>query len=220
MLERVIYTDLDSLYDTMLSVISLIDVRLGKEYLVDTLKVPDYIGYLSTDTLRAFYADRNKEVLLMSKNSSVIDLIIKVSGDLDIKRKTDLDPVESSLILHVNSYPYNLTDVEMREMEEFLSAYIPYVDSVVVFDKPTLSDSYLTSITIMIIRDGMRWVLDRKLLDPTFKADFRLITSDRHVKEVSLGDVDKINSYIETVFMGIARVEFIEDELFKLKLEH
>lgn len=47
MITRVIYTDLDTLYDTKITLLNMIDPRLVREYLSDEYGIHDHLLYLS-----------------------------------------------------------------------------------------------------------------------------------------------------------------------------
>jgi len=215
---RIVYSELDSLYDTTLAIICAVDKRLLKEYLLDTMNIPNYVGYLSNDMISNLYADRTNDILLASKSSSVLELIRKIVSDMEIRRKSDIEVTEGSIEIHINVYPYKLTDDEKLELEKFFHSQVLHIERVVIIDKARLSDDYIEQLNIMVLRYGIKWVLDRKVEDPSFRSTTRLITSNKLTNDIEIDDVDKFREYLETSTLGIMRLELIEDELFKLKL--
>ena len=99
----IVYTTLDSLYDTKLATYGLLDHRLSKEYFKDEHKLVDQCLYITDSVFKRIYAKRDKNTLLNSKTTSVIDLLRQFSGDVLMKNK--MNNTNFSLELHINTYP-------------------------------------------------------------------------------------------------------------------
>ena len=112
---RRIYTTLDSLFDTELAYLDLIDPRLSREYFTDEYSIEDSYLYLSYSSFREMFKNRDKRVLGYSKATSVPDLIRGIINDMDIKRKTG-ETVNSKITLTINTYPYKLDMDEEKEI--------------------------------------------------------------------------------------------------------
>jgi hypothetical protein len=222
MITRVIYTDLDTLYDTKITLLNMIDPRLVREYLSREYDILDHTLYLSNKAFDKIYRERDKRVLIGSKNSSIIDLIRKIVSDIDTKNKTT-SAIPSVLHLTINTYPYKFDDDEISAMKEFMSKYVLYLSEVNIIYQETIDDNLLSKINIMIRRDGLKWFMDNRMLNPEFKLpNLKLIVPDdmvlSNLTKMDV-DIDKLKEYLETTLMLDVCLEFVEKEAFMLKLE-
>lgn len=222
MITRLIYTDLDTLYDTKITLLNMIDPRLVREYLSREYDILDHYLYLNNKAFDKIYKERDKRVLIGSKNSSIIDLIRKIVSDIDTKNKTTTS-IPSVLNLIINTYPYKLNTDEQLVIKEFMSKYILYLNNVDIVYKEVIEDELLSKINIMVRRDGLKWFMDNRLINPGFKVpNLKLIVPDdmtmSGLTKMDV-DVDKLKEYLETTLMLDVCLEFIEKEAFMLKLE-
>lgn len=219
---RFIYTDLDSLYDTKLTLLNMIDSRLAIEYVYREYDLTDQILYLNNDVFNSIYKDRDKRVLLGSKQTSVIDLIRQIVSDIDIKSKLN-NIIRGELKLVINIYPYILNNDECNNIKEFLMKYILHLNEVIIIDKKEIPNDLLHKLNIMIRRDGLDWFFNNKLKTPGFSIpNLKMIVPDsmyeKYIKNTDI-DRDKLKEYLETISMQDITLEFIEEELFKFKLD-
>ena len=222
MITRLIYTDLDTLYDTKITLLNMIDPRLVREYLSREYDILDHYLYLNNKAFDKIYKERDKRVLIGSKNSSIIDLIRKIVSDIDTKNKTTT-AIPSVLNLIINTYPYKLDTDEQLVIKEFMSKYILYLNNIDIVYKEVIEDELLSKINIMVRRDGLKWFMDNRLINPGFKVpNLKLIVPDdmtmSGLTKMDV-DVDKLKEYLETTLMLDVCLEFIEKEAFMLKLE-
>lgn len=219
---RFIYTDLDSLYDTKLTLLNMIDSRLAIEYVYREYDLTDQVLYLNNNVFNSIYKDRDKRVLLGSKQTSVIDLIRQIVSDIDIKSKLN-NIVRGELKLVINIYPYILNNDECDNIKEFLMKYILHLNDVIIIDKEEIPNDLLHKLNIMIRRDGLDWFFNNKLKTPGFSIpNLKMIVPDsmyeKYIKNTDV-DRDKLKEYLETITMHDITLEFIEEELFKFKLD-
>ena len=220
----IVYTTLDSLYDTKLATYGLLDHRLSKEYFKDEHKLVDQCLYITDSVFKRIYAKRDKNTLLNSKTTSVIDLLRQFSGDVVMKNK--MNNTNFSLELHINTYPYVLTDEEKKYMSVFYRQHILYLKDVILLyeDMDTKSTSSINKINLLILDNGIDWLLSRLSREPKFKSpSTRLISSDKisnrnKLKQLNVDEKDVYN-YISSTMLPIITLEVIEDETFKLLLE-
>ena len=222
MITRIIYTDLDTLYDTKITLLNMIDPRLVREYLSREYDILDHTLYLSNKAFDKIYRERDKRVLLGSKNSSIVDLIRRIVSDIDTKNKTT-SAIPSLLNLTINTYPYRLDDEEQLAIKTFMSKYILYLNTIDVIYQEIISDELMNKINIMIRRDGLKWFMDNRILNPEFKLpNLKLIVPDdmvlSNLTKMDV-DMDKLKEYLETTLMLDVCLEFVEKEAFMLKLE-
>lgn len=219
---RFIYTDLDSLYDTKLTLLNMIDSRLAIEYVYREYDLTDQVLYLNNNVFNSIYKDRDKRVLLGSKQTSVIDLIRQIVSDIDIKSKLN-NIVRGELKLVINIHPYVLDNDECNNIKEFLMKYILHLNEVIIIDKEEIPNDLLHKLNIMIRRDGLDWFFNNKLKTPGFSIpNLKMIVPDsmyeKYIKNTDV-DRDKLKEYLETITMQDITLEFIEEELFKFKLD-
>lgn len=222
MITRIIYTDLDTLYDTKITLLNMIDHRLVREYLSREYDILDHTLYLSNKAFDKIYRERDKRVLIGSKNSSIVDLIRRIVSDIDTKNKTT-SAIPSLLNLTINTYPYRLDDEEQLAIKTFMSKYILYLNTIDVIYQEIISDELMNKINIMIRRDGLKWFMDNRMLNPEFKLpNLKLIVPDdmvlSNLTKMDV-DMDKLKEYLETTLMLDVCLEFVEKEAFMLKLE-
>lgn len=222
MITRIIYTDLDTLYDTKITLLNMIDHRLVREYLSREYDILDHTLYLNNKAFDKIYRERDKRVLIGSKNSSIVDLIRRIVSDIDTKNKTT-SAIPSLLNLTINTYPYRLDDEEQLAIKTFMSKYILYLNTIDVIYQETISDELMNKINIMVKRDGLKWFMDNKMLNPEFKLpNLKLIVPDdmvlSNLTKMDV-DMDKLKEYLETTLMLDVCLEFVEKEAFMLKLE-
>ena len=222
MITRIIYTDLDTLYDTKITLLNMIDSRLVREYLSREYDILDHTLYLSNKAFNRIYRDRDKRILIGSKNSSIVDLLRRIVSDIDTKNKTT-NVIPSMMILVINTYPYKLNNEEISIMKEFMSKYILHLNNIDIIYKENIDSELMNRINIMVKRDGLKWFMDNKLTNPDFKLpNLKLIVPDDMVMTGLTKmdvDVDKLKEYLETTLMLDVCLEFIEKEAFMLKLE-
>lgn len=219
---RFIYTDLDSLYDTKLTLLNMIDSRLAIEYVYREYDLTDQVLYLNNNVFNSIYKDRDKRVLLGSKQTSVIDLIRQIVSDIDIKSKLN-NIVRGELKLVINIHPYILNNDECNNIKEFLMKYVLHLNEVIIIDKEEIPNDLLHKLNIMIRRDGLDWFFNNKLKTPGFSIpNLKMIVPDsmyeKYIKNTDV-DRDKLKEYLETITMQDLTLEFIEEELFKFKLD-
>lgn len=222
MITRVIYTDLDTLYDTKITLLNMIDPRLVREYLSREYDILDHTLYLSNKAFDRIYRDRDKRVLIGSKNSSVVDLLRRIVSDIDTKNKTTT-VIPSVMTLVINTYPYKLDNEEKSIMKEFMSRYILHLNEIDIIYEEIIDSELMNKINIMVKRDGLKWFMDNRLSNPEFKLpNLKLIVPDDMVMSGLTKmdvDVDKLKEYLETTLMLDVCLEFVEKEAFMLKLE-
>ena len=222
MITRVIYTDLDTLYDTKITLLNMIDPRLVREYLSREYNILDHTLYLSNKAFDRIYRDRDKRVLIGSKNSSVVDLLRRIVSDIDTKNKTTT-VIPSVMTLVINTYPYKLDNEEKSIMKEFMSRYILHLNEIDIIYEEMIDSELMNKINIMVKRDGLKWFMDNRLSNPEFKLpNLKLIVPDDMVMSGLTKmdvDVDKLKEYLETTLMLDVCLEFVEKEAFMLKLE-
>lgn len=217
---RVIYTELDSLYDTKIALLDIIDPRLAKEYLFKKIGIPNQVLYVNNTTFKYLYSFRDNRVLKASQSTAILDLIRAIVSDINISNKLGT-AITSRTKLLINIYPYKLSDVEKRDIEEFYKLMVLHLDEIEIVDVADLN-SIANNTSIIIKNDGLDWFFENKVRDPEFKlSHVTLIIPDvitnYEIKKIPL-DVDKMKEYLSTTFIDSIKLDFIEAEAFRMKL--
>lgn len=220
---RRIYTTLDSLFDTELAYLDLIDPRLSREYFTDEYNIEDSYLYLSYSSFREMFKNRDKRVLGYSKATSVPDLIRGIINDMDIKRKTG-ETVNSKITLTINTYPYKLDMDEEKEIIDFHKKYFLFLDNIELIHKKEISKAFINKLAVIVDRYGIDWYFSMKM---KYVGDFqcphvRLIVPDRFHQSNYLKnngvDTGKMIEYLRTILITDVRLDIIEKETFMLKI--
>lgn len=223
MSKRIIYTDLDSLFDTEVVYLDLIDPRLVREYYSNEANINNSYLYLNRMDFMKMFKDRDNRILRMAKNSTGTDLIRNIVKDMDVARNENKG-VPASIVLEINTYPYILSVDEMKEMKDFYKEYILFIDDVEIIYKEDLSAAYVNKLVVMVARYGLDWFMNKKITDHKFKCPhLRLIIPDRIYNDTYIRDnnidTDKLFESFTTMLMSDVRLEFIDNEIFMLKLD-
>lgn len=154
--------DLDSLFDTRLSLAMLLDpVRvaniIGKPE--HDKRLIDNIGYISNDILRAFYSVRNKTLLETAPPTSILPILKDIADEIlmDVKLLPDYEPN----VIYVNSYPYELQDIEKQYLAANIKKLLLHGNVELIHIKPSLLDPkwiYEKSIVALIMYDFLPWL--------------------------------------------------------------
>ena len=220
---RRVYTTLDSLFDTELAYLDLIDPRLSREYFTDEYNIEDSYLYLSFSSFRAMFKNRDKRVLRYSKSTSVSDLIRGIVNDMDIKRKTG-ESINNKITLTINTYPYNLDMDEEKELLDFYRKYFLFLDNIELINKKEISPPFINKLAVIVDRYGIDWYFNMKM---KYVGDFqcphvRLIVPDKFHQSNYLRsngiDTDKMIEYLKTTLITDVRLDIIEKETFMLKI--
>lgn len=220
---RKIYTDLDSLFDTEVVFLDLLDARLVKEYYTNEVDIENSYLYLNRIDFMTLFKDRDKRILSAAKNSTGTDLIRNIIKDMDIANAEAKSGV-ADIVLYINTYPYKLDDDEMKSMQEFYSKYMLFANEVHVIYKEDLSASFVNNLVVMVSRYGLDWFMNKKISNPAFRCPhLRLIIPDRiyndtYIREHKI-DTDKLLETLSTMLMSDVRLEFVENEIFMLKID-
>jgi hypothetical protein len=158
-----IYVDLDSLMDTRLSTLSSIDKQLAYELLsngsyIDRLY--DEFGYINHHLFKEFYDRRNKITLLRSFPTKIVELI---ATELILMESKQIEANEIPLLtLTVNTYPYTLTDKEMKSFTHALKLHtLNKKLQVAYINIPPTSltlDFISIHFSVVIMYDYSRWI--------------------------------------------------------------
>lgn len=217
-----IYTDLDSLFDTELALLSIIDDRLVKEYCTNEYSIPNAYLYLNHKDFEAMFKLRDRRVFERANASAVDDVIRHFTSEFNMKI-LDGTLVDTELDLTINIYPYKLTDSEKKEIRDFYSKHILYISNVHIVDIKDLDSSTVNQYNIMIVRHGLEWFYKMKTENPKFSSPGTRLLVPTRISNISKleamdADVDKLLEYVSTTTVGDMGIEFIDNETFMIKL--
>lgn len=223
--KKIIYTDLDTLFDTELALLDLIDIRIVKEYYSREYNIPNSYLYLSNKVFRSLFKTRNKDLLFKSSATAIDDVIRYFTSEMNLKRLNG-SMIDTNIELVINTFPYKLNDNEVSEIIEFFNEHILHLDNISIIHVEHLDNTYVNKLQIMIMRHGLDWFYNRKTLEPTFSSpNTRLFVPTRinDVDKLMSMDIemDKLLEFVTVSTMGDILIEFIDDESFMIRLpEH
>lgn len=124
-MKKDIYIELDSLYDTRLVLARILDPKSVIPYVESGEYFRRYIdnfGNISSDVFNAMYKNRNKLLLLPAMPTNLFPYLRDHYGEVitDIRDMSGKD-----IYIYVNTYPYRLTEKELKNIETKIVNYIP-----------------------------------------------------------------------------------------------
>lgn len=128
-----IYTELDSIFDTRLPILTAISYPIAEEVVASGgyhNRLKDEFGPISADLFGAIYAKRKKMVLRYSGLTKIVHVVGKIYRD----RITDIKNCEirNTIKIFINTYPYDLSSSEQDELTKAICLEIGLVDIVFV----------------------------------------------------------------------------------------
>lgn len=224
MTKRLIYTDLDSLFDTKIVFLGMIDNRLVREYATREYNIDNGILYLTDETFRTLFKGRDRRVFEQAVNSYGADIIRNIIRDTvsnnDIGRG-----VSVICSVMINTYPYKLTDEEMSELTIFYKQYFPFAEDVAVIYKERLSKAMVNKISVAVLRNGFDWFIDMKTVDVGFRCPHLRLILPNTVSNLSYFnsnkiDVDTLRNNLVSLFASDIIVDFVDEELFMVRVDN
>ena len=154
-----LYVDLDSLFDTRLTILSLAHPGIAEDMcrkgtFVDRTR--DEFGHCSERVFRQMYAQRTSEVLHHSKPTKIVHLLGEYVDNV-ITSSQHLGH-NAAITVFVNTFPYELTDEEVTTLMKVLLVYMPEVDDINISHQEDISPQWLVSnVAMSIMYDGLKW---------------------------------------------------------------
>lgn len=157
-----IYTDLDAILDTRLSVLYFLSLPTMNQVLDDGsyyTRIRENFGMISADIFNSFYDRRDKLALKYAMPTGVVRLI------RDYCKELILDPknmeTEENLTIYINTYPYyDLEDEELATVSALIKKYVPVFDIAFIdMSKEELTPVWVMEhIGCMFKYDNYRWL--------------------------------------------------------------
>lgn len=153
-----IYIDIDSIFDTRYSILSILDSKLAKksmdsDYLARTIDEFDYMSY---DFFKLLYADRDMNVFKISKLTHMLKLVgqyISEAGLMDTQTGGDGD-----INLYVNIFPYAFTNEISNEIKLSLIPYLTHVNDIIFISVENISPNWIyDNVGTMIAYNMLEW---------------------------------------------------------------
>jgi len=164
-----IYTDIDTIFDTRIALAYLLDSKNITEFIKSGSyknRVKDNYNNISYDIFQALYKVRNKKILEFALFSNILANIREQYG-ISV---TDITTVElnSNVILYLNTYPYDLTVEEQDNISSILIALLPNIKIKILNIKYSeIEPEWIKkNVSCMFMYDGIEW-LESKVADTT-----------------------------------------------------
>lgn len=121
-----IYVELDALLDTRIALVDSIAPEaaikmLSKDYWERTVDNFSSFGVDHSEYLEA-YSNRTVDALRRSKLTSIAPIVNEIV--MEIERDATKSPTSSDMEIHVNTYPYILSELELDTLKVAVSAYL------------------------------------------------------------------------------------------------
>lgn len=216
-----IYTSLDNLFDTTMTIIGSLDPRLTNEYMLSDGS-NNGVSYLSDDTIKYYLKKRNEDTLRDSLPSSIIYVISDIIRNNVVDSLTGTSDKNIKINLVVNTYPYNSDRDFNNAIREILMRHNQLIDKVDIIREEFLSKEFLENTSIIIDRYGIDWLMKMKIKDPSLSIpNTTLMISDVFLKKKNKEknhSINKFSEYVRASMMLTIKLEFIDEDLFKVKV--
>lgn len=227
-----IYVDIDSLFDTRIATLYRHDPKLVENLLENDLyhkRDTDAFGNLKRSDFYELYNKRDESVLKESIRTEIITLIARILLEMEEKRIEM--PFMQINQLHINTYPYKLSEEDKLEITEafyiFLTQKLAVID--IVYIPPLLLNPTFIKehYEIVFMYDWLDWVnLHKENLvnDNCMEIDFflpALYTDDKiDRKAISEMKKEKENPFssLEIFLSGMVKAKFINPALFSFAI--
>ena len=155
-----IYVELDTILDTRLGTLFLIDESLvrgaftGQEYMG---RVKDNFGWIGSKLFKKIYECRDQSVLQVSEVTPMVNMVNDycvqaMSSDIMSGGKGDIK-------IYINTYPYELTEEFKEEMKDKMGDLFTSVHEIVIVDGEHISGEWLQeNIGMAVMYDPMSYV--------------------------------------------------------------
>ena len=158
--EMNLYIDADSLFDTRLTLLSLVHPEIARRMVTSGKYVRrerDEFEYCTERVFAHMYKTRTVEMLRHTRVTKMVHLVAEyVEGVMKASMQNAHMP---EVKVYVNMYPYEITAKEVEFVQRTLLPIMPQAEDIVVFYEEKISAQWLASnVTMMIMYDGIRWV--------------------------------------------------------------
>lgn len=226
------YTDMDSLYDTRLATLDLLDSSIAKMALKDDYlnREEDVFPYVDKQIFKSLYETRDLEVLERAMPTKAIEIIREF---IRIALKQNIDsPVVGAVEVYVNVYPYK---VEKSVATEMCKALFHAFGSQVSIHMLNLSPEKVTpgffadNISVAMMYDYDEWLEVHAKNDNLRKRQIPNVTlhgpkiyksakpSDNELKDFTRSGPEPFKT-IEVGLSALVGMDFIEVEYFSAVL--
>jgi hypothetical protein len=154
-----IYVDLDSLFDTRLTTLTLIDKDLSMEEIKGEffIRTCDSFKHIPHKVFDYFYKHRTVNTLKLSQLTKIVKLVMEFANNVSLNDK-ELGG-EGDVVLYVNTYPYDLNEQQEKIIKASLITYMPKITNVVTRFDYNVSPEWLDRYVSMIVMyDGYKWL--------------------------------------------------------------
>lgn len=179
-----LYTDLDTLYDTRFELIKLINPYEASKILKDGSYINRFTeryGNIPYDIFYPLWRKRNKNLFIKANLTPMLIIIRQYFAALYVTNV--YSSVKDQLVLYVNTYPYRLTEKEIKDTEKYIANHIRHIEVKCIYK----SNKDLTT----------HWVADN--IGTMFKYDY-LDWLNYHV---TLGEYNLSISRVTAIIPGV-----------------
>lgn len=210
-----LYVEIDDLFDTRLSFLNILtkDKRVKKINYHNRIR--DNFGSIPFNIFNHYYSYRNKYVLRNALPTKIFDLIIDF-----VLEYIKLNESELNFKLYINIYPYDLTSVEIDNLQTALKKTFLETDIEVFFLDPYELDLdwIVSNIDVLVMYNGIKWLEYKNIIgeirtmpitDKTLVVPFKI----DGVGDSQLLTVNDIELY-KSIYKSIVDLQIIDLNVF------
>lgn len=225
-----LYIDLESIFDLRLSTIELLFPSTYEQIKKDALpylgRMSDFINNIPKGYFKEVY--RNfvdlgfMYILKHAKTTSILNIVNAELSILELKKIADV--IEGKILnIHVNSYPFVLTEDEKKELISKLNSILISGNieiDIVYKDTNLLNNKDLEMYDTVIMYNGWDWLNFTLLMDkynvPQVKMYVPALITNGEVGIKNISDLEDYFNNISEMFKPIIDLTFLPAEIFSI----
>jgi hypothetical protein len=223
------YVEIDCLLDTRFTLYSQMNPKAAMEAMVDGTyhgRLNDKFKGIDINEFTERYEKRDDILLSRSVLSNAVPLIRKLS--INLVQESMHEGMAKFHHFTVNTFPYRLTDEELKGITEALSVWVPAPATfdVVYIDRKDLTPKHCKeNYGIMMIYDHWKWMLDHveefktvRCKQVTLMAPaifFNNEVDEEEVKKQIVTSIHPLKAY-QVHMAPLIRIDFIDAKFFSI----
>jgi len=224
-LDKGIYIDLDTIYDTRLTVIKALSKEVFNDMITDDYydeRLYDEFGFISNKLFNSFYKHRNNIILKHSYISKAVDLL---GSEIELLTGKKIESgTSSALFVDINTYPYTLNSADENRIRNALSMYC-LLDAVTInFIRASPLDIDMEYIGnrfgVVIMYSGSQWLDYQMSVKKLSYSDVKLYVPALLNKPVIFKkkeDLEKVFESRDTVLNPFMNITSLPLNMFNIK---
>lgn len=225
-----LYVDIESLFDLRLSTIRILFPSIYKKILDEPIP---YLGRMSDyiyDVPRSFFKEIYKELvdldfkplLKQSKTTSILNILNAELSLIELKKLADI--IEGKILnIHVNTFPFTLTDKEAENLTAILKSKLVSSNielDLIYKDTKLMTTKDLETYDTVIMYRGLDWINFALLMDkfniPQVKMYVPALLTNGELNVKNTTELENYFNNLIDMFKPIVDLTFLPVELFSI----